>query len=77
MVIHQKELIPVTKSILSLKYLKLLLDQLLKLRKVDDLYKEIIAAGTHLASSIEIAEASKVIENTQRDVNIALINDWR
>ena len=44
-------------------------------RKVDDLYKEIITAGTHLASSIEIAEASKVIENTQRDVNIALINE--
>ena len=44
-------------------------------RKVDDLYKEIITAGTHLVSSIEIAEASKVIENTQRDVNIALINE--
>ncbi len=44
-------------------------------KKVDDLYKEIITAGTHLVSSIEIAEASKVIENTQRDVNIALINE--
>ena len=44
-------------------------------RQVDDLYKEIITAGTHLASSIEVAEASKVIENTQRDVNIALINE--
>ncbi len=44
-------------------------------KKVDDLYKEIITAGTHLASSIEVAEASKVIENTQRDVNIALINE--
>ena len=43
--------------------------------KVDQLYKEIILAGTHLASSIEVAEASKVIENTQRDVNIALINE--
>ncbi|MGB5505694.1 MAG: nucleotide sugar dehydrogenase, partial [Sulfurovum sp.] len=40
---------------------------------VDDLYKSIITAGTHLASSIKVAEASKVIENTQRDVNIALI----
>jgi len=44
-------------------------------KKVDDLYKSIIVAGTHLASSIKVAEASKVIENTQRDVNIALINE--
>jgi len=42
---------------------------------VDDLYSSIITAGTHLASSIKVAEASKVIENTQRDVNIALINE--
>ena len=44
-------------------------------QKVDKLYKQIITAGTHLASSIKVAEASKVIENTQRDVNIALINE--
>ena len=44
-------------------------------KKVDDLYKSIITAGTHLASSIKVAEASKVIENTQRDVNIALVNE--
>ncbi len=44
-------------------------------KKVDELYKSIIIAGTHLASSIKVAEASKVIENTQRDVNIALINE--
>ena len=44
-------------------------------RQVDDLYKQVITAGTHLASSIKVAEASKVIENTQRDVNIALINE--
>ena len=44
-------------------------------KQVDQLYKEIITAGTHKASSIEVAEASKVIENTQRDVNIALINE--
>jgi len=43
--------------------------------KIDNLYKSIITAGTHLASSIKVAEASKVIENTQRDVNIALINE--
>ena len=42
---------------------------------VDDLYKSIITAGTHKCSSIKVAEASKVIENTQRDVNIALINE--
>jgi UDP-N-acetyl-D-glucosamine/UDP-N-acetyl-D-galactosamine dehydrogenase len=43
--------------------------------EVDELYKEIIVAGTHKASSIKVAEAAKVIENTQRDVNIALINE--
>jgi UDP-N-acetyl-D-glucosamine/UDP-N-acetyl-D-galactosamine dehydrogenase len=43
--------------------------------EIDELYKEIIIAGTHKASSIKIAEAAKVIENTQRDVNIALINE--
>jgi UDP-N-acetyl-D-galactosamine dehydrogenase len=43
--------------------------------EVDDLYREIIVAGTHQASSIKVAEAAKVIENTQRDVNIALINE--
>jgi len=42
---------------------------------VDQLYKSIIIAGTHKASSIKVAEAAKVIENTQRDVNIALINE--
>ena len=43
--------------------------------KVDALYGSIIEAGTHKASSIRVAEAAKVIENTQRDVNIALINE--
>lgn len=43
--------------------------------QVDELYQEIIVAGTHKASSIRVAEAAKVIENTQRDVNIALINE--
>ncbi|MES9831115.1 MAG: Vi polysaccharide biosynthesis UDP-N-acetylglucosamine C-6 dehydrogenase TviB [Candidatus Thiodiazotropha sp. DIVDIV] len=42
---------------------------------VDELYKSVITAGTHKASSIKVAEAAKVIENTQRDVNIALINE--
>ena len=42
---------------------------------VDNLYKSIITAGTHKASSIKVAEAAKVIENTQRDLNIALVND--
>jgi UDP-N-acetyl-D-galactosamine dehydrogenase len=44
-------------------------------KQVDELYKSIITAGTFLASSIKVAEASKLIENTQRDVNIALINE--
>ena len=43
--------------------------------EVDELYQDIITAGTHKASSIKVAEAAKVIENTQRDVNIALINE--
>jgi UDP-N-acetyl-D-galactosamine dehydrogenase len=42
---------------------------------VDELYRTVIVAGTHKASSIKVAEAAKVIENTQRDVNIALINE--
>jgi len=44
-------------------------------RKVDDLYKSIITAGTHMAPSIRVAEAAKVIENAQRDVNIAFVNE--
>jgi UDP-N-acetyl-D-galactosamine dehydrogenase len=43
---------------------------------VDALYRAIVPAGTHLASSIRVAEAAKVIENTQRDLNIALINEF-
>lgn len=42
---------------------------------VDALYRKVITAGTHLAPSLKVAEAAKVIENTQRDVNIALINE--
>lgn len=42
---------------------------------VDDLYKSVITAGTHLAPTIKVAEASKVIENSQRDVNIAFMNE--
>ena len=44
-------------------------------RKVDDLYKSVITAGTHLAPTIKVAEASKVIENSQRDINIAFVNE--
>jgi UDP-N-acetyl-D-galactosamine dehydrogenase len=44
--------------------------------EVDELYKEIIIAGTYMAPSIKVAEAAKVIENAQRDVNIALINEF-
>ena len=43
--------------------------------EVDKLYKEIILAGTHIAKNIKVAEAAKVIENTQRDLNIALVNE--
>ena len=42
---------------------------------VDDLYKSVILAGTHLAPSIRVAEAAKVIENSQRDINIAFVNE--
>lgn len=44
-------------------------------KKVDDLYKMVVTAGTHLASSIKVAEAAKVIENSQRDINIAFVNE--
>ena len=44
-------------------------------KTVDDLYKSIITAGTYPATSIKVAEAAKVIENTQRDLNIALVNE--
>ena len=44
-------------------------------QKVDDLYASIITAGTHLAASIKVAEAAKVIENSQRDINIAFVNE--
>ena len=44
-------------------------------KEVDELYKSIISAGTYMAESIQVAEAAKVIENTQRDLNIALINE--
>ncbi len=43
--------------------------------KVDQLYKRVITAGTHKASSIKVAEAAKVIENSQRDINIAFVNE--
>ena len=43
--------------------------------EIDQLYRQIISAGTHKASSIKVAEAAKVIENTQRDLNIALMNE--
>ena len=45
-------------------------------KKIDKLYKKIITAGTFLVKNIKIAEAAKIIENTQRDVNIALINEF-
>lgn len=44
-------------------------------KKVDKLYASVITAGTHLAPSIKVAEASKVIENSQRDINIAFVNE--
>ena len=44
-------------------------------KKVDDLYKKVIIAGTHLAPTIKVAEAAKVIENSQRDINIAFVNE--
>jgi len=44
-------------------------------KKVDELYRSIIVAGTHMAPSIKVAEAAKVIENSQRDINIAFVNE--
>lgn len=44
-------------------------------KKIDDLYASVITAGTHLAPTIKVAEAAKVIENSQRDINIAFVNE--
>src|SRR5690606_7927463 len=44
-------------------------------KRVDELYKSVITAGTHLAPTIKVAEAAKVIENSQRDINIAFVNE--
>lgn len=44
-------------------------------KKVDDLYRSVITAGTHLAPTMKVAEAAKVIENSQRDINIAFVNE--
>src|SRR5699024_11592082 len=44
-------------------------------KRVDALYASIITAGTHLAPSIKVAESAKVIENSQRDINIAFVNE--
>ena len=56
---------------------KLPQDPHLKIAKlIDDLYKLIIKVGTHRSPSIKVAEAAKVIENTQRDLNIALVNEF-
>lgn len=44
-------------------------------RKVDEIYSSVITAGTHLAPTIKVAEAAKVIENSQRDINIAFVNE--
>ena len=44
-------------------------------KKVDEIYKSVITAGTHLAPTIKVAEAAKVIENSQRDINIAFVNE--
>ncbi|GAK77268.1 UDP-glucose dehydrogenase [Nonlabens ulvanivorans] len=43
--------------------------------QIDDLYKSVITAGTHMAPTIRVAEAAKVIENSQRDINIAFVNE--
>lgn len=44
-------------------------------RKVNEVYASVIVAGTHIAPTIKIAEAAKVIENSQRDINIAFVNE--
>ena len=44
-------------------------------KNVDEVYASVITAGTHLAPSIKVAEAAKVIENSQRDINIAFVNE--
>ena len=72
------------KNLSKFKYKKHKLENIVKVTSgsndeaaefIDDLYNSIIDAGTFKASSIKVAEAAKVIENTQRDLNIALINE--
>ena len=74
--IHQNELIQEIKNILLRKILKVTSGSTPEVgEKVNDLYKSVIIAGTHLAPTIKVAEASKVIENSQRDINIAFVNE--
>ena len=71
-----RELIREIKHTLSTKILKVTSGSTPEIAKVvDDLYKSIIVAGTHMAPSIKVAEAAKVIENSQRDINIAFVNE--
>jgi len=74
--ILQKELIPGDKEHTITTILKVTSGSTPEIaRRVDDLYASIITAGTHLATSIRVAEAAKVIENSQRDINIAFVNE--
>ena len=76
MVILQSESIQEIRIVLFSKIIKVTSGSTPEIAtQVDALYSEIITAGTYMAPSIKVAEASKVIENTQRDVNIALINE--
>ena len=65
-----------TRKILSQKSVKITSGEDIETADwVDKFYKGFIKAGTHQAESIEVAEAAKILENTQRDINIALINE--
>ena len=77
MVIAEEELIQVIKKKTIRNVPKKLFQHLTKnlWDTLKEIYETIIDAGIHIASSIKIAEAAKVIENTQRDINIALINE--
>ena len=74
MVTHLKELTLVTNFIVW-KTIKVTSDLMKTANFVDKLYNSIIKAGTHKASSIKAAESAKIIENSQRDINIAFMNE--
>ena len=82
--VTEDECIPVVEKVSGLKFNEDFLEKIKKVtsgstpeigKKVNEVYASVITAGTHLAPTIKVAEAAKVIENSQRDINIAFVNE--